>query len=99
MQISCQQLLQTQQQPQRRKRQTVVAPVTSVAELAARHGVDPAEVRRYSERVLLAAPDLQRERRIAELIQRIGDGSYQVDAEQVLAMTERRAQADRAAEL
>lgn len=47
----------------------------------------------------LAAPDLQRERRIAELVQRIGEGSYQVDAEQVLVMTERRAQADRAAEL
>jgi anti-sigma28 factor (negative regulator of flagellin synthesis) len=99
MQISSQQLFQTQQQPKRRQPQAVVGPVTSVADLAARHGVDPAEVRRYTERVLLAAPDLQRERRIAELVQRIGEGSYQVDAEQILAMTERRAQADRAAEL
>ena len=98
MQISFQQVIQTQQLPQRRNSQAAHTPVTSVAELAARHGVDPAEVRRFTQSAMMADADLLRERRLRELAQRIGEGSYQVDTEQVLAMAERRAVADRAAE-
>ena len=99
MQISYQQVIQTQQLPQRRQSRAVEAPVTSVADLAARHGVDMAEVRRYTERALLADPDLLRERRLRELAQRIGEGTYHVEGEQIVAMAERRSLADRAAEL
>lgn len=98
MQISSHQVFQTQQLLRRQQPKTV-APVASVAELATRHGVDLAEVRRHAERAQLAEPDCQRERRLAELAQRIREGSYQIDADQVVAMAERRAQADRAAEL
>ena len=98
MQISYQQVVRTQQVPQRRQPRVADAPVTSVAELAARHGVDPAEVRRFTQSAMMADADLLRERRLRELAQRIGEGSYQVDTEQVLAMAERRALADRAGE-
>ena len=75
------------------------APVESVEDLAAKHGVKMDEVRRFTERAMEAEEDPLRERRVRELAKRLAEGTYQVDAEQVLDMAERRAIADRAAEL
>ena len=72
---------------------------TTVVELAAEHGVDMAEVRRHTERLMMAEEDPARERRLRELTQRIAEGRYEVAGDQVVDMAERRAIADRAAEL
>jgi anti-sigma28 factor (negative regulator of flagellin synthesis) len=75
------------------------APVESVEDLAASHGVKMDEVRRFTERAIMAEEDPLRERRIRELRQRIAAGSYGIQSEDLLDMAERRAVADRAAEL
>ncbi len=75
------------------------APVKSVEELAAKHGVRMDEVRKFTERALLAEDDLARERRIRELTRKVQAGSYQIDSEDLVDMAERRAIADRAKDI
>jgi hypothetical protein len=75
------------------------APVSSVEELADRYDVKPADVERCEEAVRMAEPDPWRERRIRELIAKVEAGTYQVAAEDIVDMAERRAVADRAAQL
>ena len=77
----------------------VEAPVRSVEELAGRHGVQMDEVRTYTEMAMTAEEDPAREKRLRELQRRIAQGSYRVDADQLVDMAERRAIADRSAEL
>lgn len=72
------------------------APVESVQDLAARHGLSMDEVRRHTERAMMAEEDPARERRIMELARRVAEGSYKVSSEDLLDMAERRAIADRA---
>ena len=98
MQISNQEVLNAQKLARVRSREQQ-APVESVEDLAAMHGVSMDEVRRFTERAMMAEEDPLRERRVRELAKRIADGNYNVDAEQLLDMTERRAIADRAADL
>jgi anti-sigma28 factor (negative regulator of flagellin synthesis) len=99
MQISNEQVSNVQRLRRRSAGEQPQAPVNSVEELAARHGVKMDEVRRFTERALLADEDPLRERRIAELSRRVAEGNYSVDSESVLDMAERRAIADRAGEL
>jgi anti-sigma28 factor (negative regulator of flagellin synthesis) len=75
------------------------APVTTVPELAAKQGVSMDEVRRFTEKALLAEEDPARERRVQELARRVAQGTYRVDADQVVDMAERRAIADCSGEL
>jgi anti-sigma28 factor (negative regulator of flagellin synthesis) len=75
------------------------APVESVEDLAARHGVKMDEVRRFTERAMMAEEDPLRERRIRELRQKIAAGTYGVESADLLDMAERRAIADRAGDL
>jgi anti-sigma28 factor (negative regulator of flagellin synthesis) len=69
----------------------------SVDELAQKYGVKDAEVRNTLESVRLAEEDPGRARRVRELLARVEAGRYQVDAEAVVDMAERRAMADGAA--
>lgn len=98
MQISNQEVLNAQKAGRIRSRMKE-APVESVEDLAAKHAVDTDEVRRFTERALMAEEDPLRERRVRELAKRIAEGNYNIDSEQVLDMAERRAIADRAADL
>lgn len=75
------------------------APVESVQDLAARHGLTMDEVRRHTERAMMAEEDPARERRVMELARRVAEGSYNVSSEDLLDMAERRAIADRAAQI
>lgn len=82
------------------KRQDVAEkPVGSVEELAARYGVRMDEVRAVTEQTLMADVDPFRERRLRDLARRVAEGTYQVEAEELIDMAERRAIADRAANL
>ena len=93
MQISSQEVRKIQttvQQPEKRAQ----APVESVEDLAAKHGVKMDEVRRFTERVMMSDEDIARERRVQELAKRVAAGTYRVEAEQVVDMAERRAIAD-----
>ena len=98
MQISAQEVSNVRRvaaKPEARKAQTTVS---TPADLAERHGVKMAEVELFTESALLAE-DAHRERRIRDLARRIAEGTYNVDAEQVVDMAFRRAEADRAVEL
>jgi len=99
MQISPQEVGKIQKATQRARSQAAEAPVRSVEDLAARHGVKMDEVRRFSQRAIAAEEDVLRERRLRDLAKRVADGSYRVDAADLVDMAERRAIADRAAEL
>jgi len=98
MQISNQQV-DIVQRSARAKDATAEAPVKSVEELAARHGVNMNEVRKFTERAMMAEEDPAREKRIRELTRKINAGSYQIDAEDLVDMAERRAIADRAKDI
>ena len=93
MQISSQEVRKIQTTAQKPE-QRAQAPVESVEELAAKHGVKMDEVRRFTERAMMADEDVARERRVQELAKRVAAGTYRVDAEQVVDMAERRAIAD-----
>jgi anti-sigma28 factor (negative regulator of flagellin synthesis) len=95
MQISSEQANRIREGIQQAKRQNVEQPVESVEELAAKHGVKMDEVRRVTERAMMAEDDPARERRVAELARRVAEGSYNVEADELLDMAERRAIADR----
>jgi anti-sigma28 factor (negative regulator of flagellin synthesis) len=98
MQISNQEAINAQrgvEQPARRKAEP---PVHSVEELAAKHGVDMDEVRRMTEAVMMGEGDPLRERRVREIARRVAEGTYNIEAENVVDMAERRAMADRAAD-
>ena len=100
MQISTEQVELVLQKTARGARDRAAErPVGSVEELAAKHGVDMEEVRRFTESALMAEVDPHRERRIRELAERVERGAYQVEAEDVVDMARRRAVADRASEL
>lgn len=71
----------------------------SVDELAAAYGVKQDEVRRFTEMAMAAEDEPLRARRVRELARRIQDGSYLIDADEVVEMAERRAIADRSAEV
>ena len=79
-----------------RERQQQDAPVKGVQGLAAKYGVSLDEVRRHTERAMMAEEDLARERRVQQLAQRVAEGTYSVSSEDLLDMAERRAIADRA---
>lgn len=96
MQISNEQVSRILNRVRERERQAPEAPVENVQDLAAKHGVGMDEVRRFTERALLAEEDPARERRVQELARRVADGSYNVESEDLLDMAERRAIADRA---
>ena len=98
MQISNQQV-DIVQRSARAKDATAETPVKSVEELAARHGVNMNEVRKFTERAMMAEEDPAREKRIRELTRKINAGSYQIDAEDLVDMAERRAIADRAKDI
>ena len=81
------------------RRQAEDQPVGSVEELAAKHGIRMDEVRAVTEQTLMADADPFRERRLRDLARRVAEGTYQVEAEELVDMAERRAIADRAADL
>lgn len=95
MQISNEQVSRLRQVTRKANR-PVDAPVENVQDLAAKHGVNMDEVRRFTERAMMAEEDPARERRVQELARRVAEGSYQVASEDLLDMAERRAIADRA---
>ena len=95
MQISNEQVSRLRQVTRKANRQAD-APVENVQDLAAKHGVNMDEVRRFTERAMMAEEDPARERRVQELARRVAEGSYQVASEDLLDMAERRAIADRA---
>jgi anti-sigma28 factor (negative regulator of flagellin synthesis) len=98
MQISNQQV-DIVQRSARAKDAAAETPVKSVEELAARNGVKMDEVRKFTERALMAEEDPAREKRIRELTRKVAAGSYQIEAEDLVDMAERRAIADRAKDL
>ena len=77
-----------------KKRRDEDKPVGSVAELAKKHGLDLAEVRKHAERLLMQEEDPARERRVRELAARVADGSYDITTEEIIDMAQRRAIAD-----
>jgi anti-sigma28 factor (negative regulator of flagellin synthesis) len=99
MQISNHEVNKVQQLVQRPNGRRGDAPVESVEELAAKHGVKMDEVRRHTERAMMAEEDVARERRVQELARRVAEGKYNVESEDLLSMAERRALADRAKDL
>jgi hypothetical protein len=99
MQISNQEVHNAQKIAEQRGQRAASAPVHSVEELAERNQVKMEEVRRFTERVMMSEEDPLRERRLREIAARVAGGSYGVESEDLLDMAERRAIADRAAEL
>ena len=99
MQISTQEVTRVVQRRSTRTSGPAEAPIGSVEELAAKYGVKMDEVRRVTERAMVAYEDPLRERRVRELSKRIADGAYTVETEQLLDMAERRAIADQAGSL
>ena len=77
-----------------RKRREHEKPVRTVAELAKKHGMDLAEVRKHAERLMMQEEDPARERRVRELAARVADGSYDITSEEIIDMAQRRAIAD-----
>ena len=98
MQISSREVDLVQKRASREKSQGE-APVGSVQELAAKHGVKMDEVRRFTESAMMAEEDIARERRVQELARRVEEGGYHIEAQDLLDMAERRAIADRAKDL
>jgi anti-sigma28 factor (negative regulator of flagellin synthesis) len=99
MQISSSQVDIVRNAVRKTGRRAQEQPVRSVEELAAKHGVKMEEVRRFTESAMMAEEDPARARRVEDLERRIAEGAYQVEAEDLLNMAERRAIADRAADL
>ena len=99
MQISSQEVIKVARVRSRPASGAAEAPVRTVEDLAAKHGVKMDEVRRFAERAIEADEDVLRERRVRELGKRIADGAYRVESDDLIDMAERRAIADRAAEL
>jgi anti-sigma28 factor (negative regulator of flagellin synthesis) len=100
MQISNQEVNRVLRETTRhRDGQEAEAPVKSVEDLAAKHGVSMDEVRRFTERARMAEEDPGRERRVRELARKVQAGTYRIEAEQVVDMAERRAIADRSNEI
>ena len=99
MQISTQEVTRVVQRRSTRTSEPAESPIGSVQELAAKYGVKMDEVRRVTERAMMAEEDPLRERRVRELSKRIADGSYAVETDQLLDMAERRAIADQAGSL
>jgi anti-sigma28 factor (negative regulator of flagellin synthesis) len=95
MQISNEQVSRLRQVARKANR-PADAPVENVQDLAAKHGVNMDEVRRFTERAMMAEEDPARERRVQELARRVAEGNYQVASEDLVDMAERRAIADRA---
>jgi len=77
-----------------REQRKLEAPVSSVAELAKKHGVDLAEAKKHAERLMMQEEDPARERRVRELAARVADGSYDISSEEIIDMARRRAIAD-----
>ncbi len=96
MQISNEQVSRILNRVRERDRSTSEAPVENVQDLAAKHGVKMDEVRRFTERAMMAEEDPARERRVQDLARRVAEGTYQVESEDLLDMAARRAIADRA---
>lgn len=99
MQISYQQVDRIREAIRNERPAPAEQPVGSVEELAARHGVRMDEVRAVTEQTLMAEDDPFRERRLRDLARRIAEGTYQVEADDLVDMAERRAIADRASAL
>ena len=100
MQISSEQVSRVLRESTRRPGEhKTEAPIGSVEDLAAKHGVSMDDVRRFTESAMAAEEDPTRERRVRELSRRIAAGTYNVEAEQIVDMAERRAIADRSNEI
>ncbi len=99
MQISTEQIDAIKRTVSQPRTEAAKAPAGNVAELAAAYGVKMDEVRRFTEMTLAAEDDPFRARRLREIARKVQDGSYQVDADAIVDMAERRAIADRAADL
>jgi anti-sigma28 factor (negative regulator of flagellin synthesis) len=99
MQISAQEVTKIWRLTSESSKEKAPSPVRSVSELAEKYGVRSAEVARFTERALLAEEDVARERRVQEIENRLAAGTYRVEAEAVVDMAKRRADADRAAEI
>ena len=99
MQISYQQVARIREATRQNSQKLTEQPVGSVEELAAQHGVRMDEVRAVTQQTLMAEGDPFRERRLRDLARRISEGTYQVEAEDLVDMAERRAIADRAGSL
>ena len=99
MQISSEQVNRIQREVLQAKREGTEKPVDTVEDLAAKQGVKMDEVRRFTERALMAEEDPARERRVQELARRVAEGTYNVEAEDLLDMAERRSIADRAGKI
>jgi anti-sigma28 factor (negative regulator of flagellin synthesis) len=99
VQISYQQVDRIREALRSERPASAEQPVGSVEELAARHGVRMDEVRSVTEQTLMAEGDPFRERRLRDLARRIAEGTYQVDAVELVDMAERRAIADQAGSL
>ena len=99
MQISNQEVTRVRDAVRKPRGLEAEAPIHTVEELAARHTVSMDEVRQFTEQVRMADEDPLRERRLREIAQRIAKGTYGVDSDQLVDMAERRAIADRSAEL
>ncbi len=97
MQISLQEVLNARKAAQSAKSQVTSPPIESIEELAVAYGVSMDEVARFTQQVLAGEGDPMRERRVRELTQRVESGAYQVSADDVVDMAERRALADQAA--
>ena len=97
MQISSEQVNKIQEGLRRGGSETAkeAKRVKGVTALAAAHGVKMDEVRRFTERAMMAEEDPARERRVQELARRVASGSYRLESEDLLDMAERRAIADR----
>ena len=96
MQISNEQVSRILNRVRGRESSTPEAPVENVQDLAAKHGVNMDEVRRFTERALMAEEDPARSRRVQDLARRVAEGTYKVESEDLLDMAARRAIADRA---
>jgi hypothetical protein len=99
VQISYQEVARLRGVADSRRSEVAEKPVGSVEELAARHGIRMDEVRSATEQVLMGDVDPFRERRLRDLARRVAEGTYLVEAEELIDMAERRAIADRAADL
>lgn len=99
MQISTEQIDAIKRNVSQPRTESSQAQAGNVAELAAAYGVKMDEVRRFTEMAMAADEDPLRARRLRELARKVQEGSYQVDAETLVDMAERRAIADRAADL
>jgi len=95
MQISSNETQKVLQQAPRSLKKRPRPPVKNVADLARRHEVDLAEAKAVARRIMEMPDDPVRERRVREIAERVASGTYDVSADQIIDLAERRAIVDR----